>query len=591
MTPEYQAILLNQLVGTVQEQQGLNEPQFSDSTTTTTSLTSYISDAGHTGDLMLRFYVSRNNYFLLFYNEYDSNANWVSSFVVVTDEAIEPVALIDSYYSGTPFTAFTQGSRNDIGEGRIFFVSNGRLYYVNDPTAKSPSQPFEMRILNSYELQIGTRTLLSFKKNANGGNFVFASIDYSNYHIFITEFVNNVGFPSEWNTYEYNFNETYFSSSLDFYPLWNDNFSCEVVYNTIDTGDNTTKVVKVLNTNSSGLYLVKTIRTDVDPAFSSSSATLISYNKFAYVADDYSTYRYLHITDLKNNNDYIVKDFENRHLTLKVVNDILFVSDIDYTDYRETIGMVIDGEYYEKRLDTFSAPGVTTFILNKYNLYKFLFLQGNDVMEGSLVFNVNNYNGQAFTDKNSPVANSGVLYDSNGKPVFARNLYNRSFVGNTEIDTLNVPNFLLNNVTVANEKLFSLNNNTIINQTQNITKNQYENLFINFFNTVNIIDNNTNQNIKNDVGSAYFIKGITGNVQSTKYKVTYTDNTTFTNKITDVTVNGLEATLVFLVYVDKAIKKIEIISNDEGTVYATIPSHTYTVGSTYKIEQQIIVEE
>ena len=591
MTPEYQAILLNQLVGTVQEQQGSNEPQFSDAAITTTSLATYISDAGHTGNLQFRFYVSRNNYFLLFYNEYDSSNNWKASFVVVTDEALNPIDIIESYYSGTHFTAFQQGSRNDTGEGRIFFISQNRLYYVNDPTAKSPSQPFEMRILNSYELQLGSRTLLSFKKNENGGNFVFASVDYSNYHIFITEFVNNVGFPSEWNNYEYNFNEYNFSSSLDFYPLWKDTFSCEVVYNTIDTSDDLTKIVKVLNTNSNGLYLVKTIRTEVDTTFSSSNATLISYNKFAYVADDYSTHRYLHITDLNNESDYIAQEFDNRYLTLKVVNDLLFVSDIDYTDYKESIGIVIDGIYYGKRLENFSASGVTTFILNQYNLYKFLFLQGNDVMECNLVFNINNYNGQSFIDKNSPVANSGVLYDTNGKPVFARNLYNKSYVGNTEIDTLNVPNFLLNNVTVTNEKLFSMNNNTLINQNQNITKNQYENLFINFFNTVNIIDNNTNENIKNDVGSAYFIKGITDNVQSTKYKITYTDNTTYTNNIVDVTVNSLEATLIFLVYVTKEIEKIEIISNDEGTVYATIPSHTYTIGSTYKIEQHIIVEE
>jgi hypothetical protein len=284
MTPEYQAILLNQLVGTVEEQQGSNEPQFSDATITTTSLATYISDAGHTGNLQFRFYVSRNNYFLLFYNEYDSSNNWKASFVVVTDEALNPIDIIESYYSGTHFTAFQQGSRNDTGEGRIFFVSQNRLYYVNDPTAKSPSQPFEMRILNSYELQLGSRTLLSFKKNENGGNFVFASVDYSNYHIFITEFVNNVGFPSEWNNYEYNFNEYNFSSSLDFYPLWKDTFSCEVVYNTIDTSDDLTKIVKVLNTNSNGLYLVKTIRTEVDTTFSSSNATLISYNKFAYVA-------------------------------------------------------------------------------------------------------------------------------------------------------------------------------------------------------------------------------------------------------------------------------------------------------------------
>ena len=210
MTQEYQTNILTQLVETVEEQSSVNRPIFQNGDSSTTELQTFITQNGHSGSLELMFYVSRNGKFLLFYNEYNSNPAWTSSFVVITDQSLNPVAIINSYYSGTPFTAFSKTIANDTGEGRIYFTNlQNRLYYVNDPTSKKEMQPYEMRILASYAMQLPGESFLSFKKNADGGNFVFATKKLSNNHIFITEFVNNVGIPSEWNNYEYNFNELY----------------------------------------------------------------------------------------------------------------------------------------------------------------------------------------------------------------------------------------------------------------------------------------------------------------------------------------------------------------------------------------------
>jgi hypothetical protein len=136
-------------------------------------------------------------------------------------------------------------------------------------------------------------------------------------------------------------------------------------------------------------------------------------------------------------------------------------------------------------------------------------------------------------------------------------------------------------------------NNEIVSSNLGITKNIYENLFINFFNTINITDNNFNKNQANTIGASYFVSGINSlsydDIKATKFKVTYTDETTFTGDITDISLNGTTANLVFCIYVDKPINKIEIISNDTMTSYAEIGNQSYDLNSIYKITQQVVI--
>lgn len=594
MTQEYKENILNQLVGNVQEGTGSNVPQFSNAETITTTLNTYIANAGHTQTNSLSFWLMRNNKILLFYNEYSSSYSYLSSFVVIVDNDFQPIAIINTLESGNPLPMFSVTISNDTGEGRIYFVSiiSGRLYYINDPTSKKETDTYHINILNSYELQLTGSILGSFKKNANGGNFVFATLDYGTYHIYITEFVNNVGMPNEWNTYEYNHAETGFSSDLDFYPLWTNGFSCRVVYYATDDGN---AYINVLDTqevdNVKSLTLTKKIETDV--VIASSRATLLSYTKFAFL-ESYPTKNNLRLVDLATSKNIVLYQFTNSTFTvLKAINNILFVENVDNSK-NLTVGLVQDEVFYPKSLGTLTGTTASMFILNTYNLYTISFLDGSNVVKTYLIYNVNNYNGSSFNGVNSCTSNTGVLYDTNNKPIFARNLYNKTFINNTEIDTLNVPNFMLNDKTISTENILSLNNNIIINESQDITKNQYENLFLNFFNTINIIDNNTGNNIQNKEASTYFLNGINSNqydnLQSLKYKVTYEDSTTDTNTITNVSISNLTATLSFVLYVPKTINTIEIISNDESISYATLPSQTYNLNSYYKIEQEITVQ-
>ena len=597
MTQEYKENILNQLVGKVQNNQGTNTPQFSDADTTTTTINTYIANAGHTQVNSLSFWVMRNNKILLFYNEYTSSYSYVTSFIVITDNELQPIAIINTLESGNPLPMFSIGISNDIGEGRIYFISinNNRLYYINDPTSKKAIDTYHVNILASYQISVPGSILGNFKKDVNGGNFVFASFDYGISHLYITEFQNNVGIPSEWNTYEYNFTETYFSSDLDFYPIWNDGFSCRVAFFTeAEINGSYVNVVKVLDTqtNSTNLSLTKQIQ--VEFGSSATNSTLISYTKFAFMEVNQDHTNYLHLIDIPSSDNVILKKFIDARFTqFKVVNDILFIENIDGSKVL-TIGLVQDRAFYEKSLGTLSGNSAPMFIQNNFNLYTISFLDNSNVLTTYLIYNVNNYNGQSYNNVNSVVSNSCILYNSNNKPIFARNLYNKTFISNTEIDTLNVPNFLMNDTTIASENILSMNNNIILNETGSITKNQYENVFINFFNTINVIDNNTNENIMNEDASSYFVNGINSNqydnLSSLKYKVNFEDGTNNINDITDVSINNLTATLTFVIYVPKTINSVEIISNDGTMKYATLPTHTYNTGSYYKIEQEITIQ-
>ena len=594
MTNEYKENLLAELVGQIQDTEGVDEPQIQYGGVKNSTLDDYIRNHGHTNNLTLAFSVSRNNRLVLFYNEYTDH--FISAFVVITDNNLEPLGIINSSYGGTLFSAFQMTSANDSGEGRIYFVSNNRIYYINDPTSKKPLEEYNIRILASYPLQLNGGSLLTFKKYADGGNFVFAYRRGTG-RIGITEFVNNVGAPSEWNTYEYDFNEIYFTGSLDIFPIWDNGFECRVCYITsVEDSMSVYDVMKVLITNDNvgtlSLQVYKIIPVDAD--LQTTQTTMITYNKVAYIVSGLSNHKFLHITDISTEQDTMVYEFVNSTPVFKVLNNMLFIKEEipSGSDYNIYCGVVIDDTYYRQ---TMYVSNVQTqfFVFNMYNLYTFLVYEVSRIKKAYLIYNENNYNGQPYNSDKSTVSNSAVLYNSNSEPIFARNLYNKTTYNNTESSTVNVPNFQLNDTTISNESLISMANNEIVSSDLEITKNIYENLFINFFNTINITDNNFDKNQANTIGASYFVSGINNlsydDIKATKFKVTYTDETTFTGDITDISLNGTTANLVFCIYVDKPINKIEIISNDTTTSYAEIGNQSYDLNSIYKITQQVVI--
>ena len=217
------------------------------------------------------------------------------------------------------------------------------------------------------------------------------------------------------------------------------------------------------------------------------------------------------------------------------------------------------------------------------------------------IYNPTNYNGIPYENTNSLVPNSGILYDENNNIIFARNLYNKTINNRITQSTIEVPNNYLNNTIISTKELYSKDNNVMVKNRNAVTKNIYETLFINFINSLQIInENDVNNHILNPTGATRLNISVSDlidydNAKATKIRINYDDGT---NEIKDVS-NNIEQiqqsdSLIFTNYdftvynpETKNIKTIDIISNDETTIYQTISDLSFASNKYYNIIQPV----
>ena len=124
------------------------------------------------------------------------------------------------------------------------------------------------------------------------------------------------------------------------------------------------------------------------------------------------------------------------------------------------------------------------------------------------------------------------------------------------------------------------------------TKNQYENLFVNFINKINVIDDDTDTLYPN--AANYINENInTGNEQNNlstfigKVRINFT-----TPKIQTIqwTWNVDHYETSFTIYTSEIPETIEFISNDETTTYLTKEISNLTTNKYYTISQKLRIE-
>ena len=234
-------------------------------------------------------------------------------------------------------------------------------------------------------------------------------------------------------------------------------------------------------------------------------------------------------------------------------------------------------------------------IYNEYNLYNVIVYMGlNHPQLVQFVYNINRYNGSSYTSYKSLVADSGILRD-NKKIVFARDLYNQVQQQSTITSTIDIPNLMLNNEVITKEQLISMNNNIIDDNNKTIEKNIYEEILVNFNDTINIVDNNDNLGIINQSGSNQLVSAIldidTPGYDAKplgKYRIYHKDNSVNVVDLPTPTITNNIAEYQIVFGANKGINRIELISNDETLIYLT-----YTVdiepNKVYKISQKVRV--
>lgn len=277
-------------------------------------------------------------------------------------------------------------------------------------------------------------------------------------------------------------------------------------------------------------------------------------------------------------------------------NNIVFflLNQYNGTNYNAFVGLMKNSSIYDFESGIYDNDSIF-FVNQTFNLCN-LYIQDGDIAHiVQTIYNPNNYNGVSYNDVDCMIPKSGILYDESEAVIFARNLYNKTVNNNTTISTIEVPNTYLNDTIITKQNLLSNTNKLLNTNNQNISKNIYETLNINFLNTLVIKNSNNPLNeIINLQGSSRLNSSISSfadyeETKGTKYKVNYTNGNSNVFNIDNIDYSGNMAILDFNVYVGSAISNIQIISNDEATIYQEIDISNLSleIGKYYNFKQNV----
>jgi hypothetical protein len=250
----------------------------------------------------------------------------------------------------------------------------------------------------------------------------------------------------------------------------------------------------------------------------------------------------------------------------------------------------IESPAYEIGADTIVAA--TCAIQQTYSLYKFITQGQTTLFRPYIVIYDNQYSGGSYISYNSLIPLHSEIY-SNNSLVFARGLYNKQVYQNMCVSTVNIPNTYLNGIPLMPSKLLGTTMLELVNNTDTITKNIYENLFINFNNKIQVIDED-NSNLFPETANYINTSVSYGTQQNyegqkiSNMKINYADDTSRTIPFYWTDNAGIKE-YTYSIYVPKAINSIEFLNAEGNFTYIT-KQYDFEIGKTYTITQRLRVD-
>ena len=318
-------------------------------------------------------------------------------------------------------------------------------------------------------------------------------------------------------------------------------------------------------------FTTNTLETIYDHYLATTSTTTTKYERMQITKNDGKLYIAFYNNFNSNQADYYIQRYDNTW------NPILVGEQKNYSQYQRAF-----------------------YVGNKFNLLQLVLYPTNFrnptwyFFIAKEIYNQNQYNGESYVngDVLSPLYSN--LY-SNGSLMFSRNLYNISKQNNMTMSSVEIPNTYLNDTTITQNDLISETNLQMNSNSQNWTKNIYEIVDLNFLNTISVINEDTGDTYMNSaikINNAITDGGDTNyqNTPCNKYRINYTDNTTSIKPLCWGEIDNLHRQTMITFYVDKAIESIDLISNDETTIYLNLPIEV-EVGKYYTINQKIRIGE
>ena len=637
MTNDYKENLLEYLTGNIAQGISSATPMYAEVTTS-----DYSDNPTGLGSLVVRCKDGQGNYNGL--DLYYSHGGNKISLVDSKDMTI--IKTFTTFASGTPFGTFLNIEVDEVGNayGLDYIVQNGvnvyRIILLNN-ISEIPKgyNDYQVILRNSYYVQgydpygddINPQYETFLAKSTQSATYYFALQEGTGSLIMPSLFQINVGAENTWTRLP---DVLFTFGDVDIGHIYFDTNDQPIAeYIGTERRDNEWAINKATTIGDSEPTYVDLVTNVIRDYYHSPISevtnfdiTLYSnYNNnfyFAIVGVIPSGSQYVSKMDIYNyaNGDIVLLDekispsggstIAPYNIRGKVVNGLFmyltpqYKSGSVYNLCFSMVGREVKENFFIKTdiENSWSSLAIKRYgVYNLYNEYiiNYINRDSNDspyyLVTYKMVYNQNNYNGLKYKDKKMLVPTQGLLFDSDNNLVFARNLYNLKVYNNQTMATLNVPNNLLNNVTISNEKLYSSTSYELIDNTQTINKNVYENLYINFINAITMQNRNTNDYSYNLQGSSR-LNISSGkdldyeNAKATKIRVTYDDNTSYTTGASSTLVNNVYRYSIGVhVPSDTNIQKIEIISNDEVTTYQTISNLNLENNKYYVITQDVHV--
>ena len=615
MTEEAKKNLLDYMLGKMPSEGGVDEPQFIQQNDYINNYKNFLTENFGDKDFWATNYIQASNSenFLLYgwytidgVNEYGFNIKTTYGAIIIFENFI-PVQAIKSYASGTLFHKFVMLKYDE--ENNLYGVDNLEIENVDRPgftnqyrfimlnnilSTKTINGEYQVTLRQSYIfpteynfMSFGTGTSQSSRilKQPNGSSYLMIGRDSdsnNDYKTVVIKLKINVGSENNWSRFFANVYIT--QDNLDSLCEWNDDVENLIIY-----GCENNQYIELKMSN--GVFSIQYQQNLPSTNDLLQSIIAINNNNIYLATKSTRTNNYETVKILKVNHDsdsfkiLHQQEFETYYtgtnVTFVNINNIVFTK-ISYNsessspnEMKNYFGIILKDNYFQRYSGTIIYTGAEDllFVINTYNLYTLLVQSDNSMQNVKIIYDPNNYNGESFTDKNSLNSNSAILYSDN-VPVFARNLYNKTQNGATTTSTIEIPNNYLNDILIDTKNLLSKNNNIIINDTNGLTKNIYETVFLNFVNTISIVNQNESKNSYNIEATTKLNTSINNpidydDLKLTKFRINYQDGTNYISTLQAKLQDDNSYQLLMTFYLTKQATSIDLLSEDEKTVYLT----------------------
>lgn len=570
-----------------------NNRGFIDCKTTPNNITTKLQEKGITPASMLGLTVeSTSNY--LIYGTYIENSEQYG-YMVVLDQNGTVIKILTTYDTGTKLSPILtlNSDENGIygidltnGKYRIILLNNVPLESAKGYFCKLRASYYVNLNFDIFDTQNGTSPIKKVP-----GEPIYYLFGYANNKATIIKFVNNVGIPNEWyQAFGHSIGNDVVLFSDFIFETVGDTTSVYIYY--VLNADKTKLHYEVFNGENLTNYKQTEINT---PVFD-----IAMYGKESvYYATRSSEYVYVWNYSNREENQILeaIMDGSSIRPSLLYKDGILFIKieSFDSTNkYLLCITYDKNGlNYSDMYTGDASDYKVSNCVVQKtFSLYRFMVQGVNTVMQPSVVIYDNMYSGTPYFDYGVASAQKGELY-SNGYIVFARPLYNKQVYNNLTTSTVEVPNGYLNDIPINQKEILSKTNVTLIEENNEIRKNIYENLFVNFTYYLSVIDEDTSTVYPSTAN--YINRNINvGNEENynstkmTKLRINYQDYSVMQN-ITWEMIDLTHFQTSVAIDTTEVPMSMDFMSNDESTVYLT-KELDLDQGKCYVLTQKIRIE-